>query len=185
MHDVPESDWKVFRELRQHALERFCKGALDEVQTILRDGSLSHHNRYLEVLRLVRTRDDELAQAFNDARRCRMLIQLGAIQARGLLEPDELERFTQGTRARIESLAKEFTQQCRWPKDSAGDGWAPSAQAVQPPVSTKSAFTGDRGSGRGRSRSCRRWTGLRVQPGRADPRLAPSAGGAVRSRGTI
>jgi hypothetical protein len=108
MHDVPESDWKVFRELRQHALERFCKGALEEVQTILRDGSRSHHDRYLDLFRLLRTRDDELAHAFNDARRSRMITQLGAIHAYGLLEPDELERFTERTRATIESLAKEF-----------------------------------------------------------------------------
>ena len=110
MHDVPESDWKVFRELQQHALERFCKRALDEVQTILRDGSRTYHSRYLDVFRLLRTRDDELAHAFNDARRSRMIIQLAAIHAYGLLEPDELERFTERTRATIEYLAKEFTR---------------------------------------------------------------------------
>ena len=30
-HEFPESDWKTFRELRQVALERFCKRVLDEV----------------------------------------------------------------------------------------------------------------------------------------------------------
>jgi hypothetical protein len=110
MHDVPESDWKVFRELQQHALERFCKRALEEIQNVLRDGSRSHHNRYLDVFRLLRTRDDELAHAFNDARRSRMIIQLAAIHAYGLLEPGEIERFTERTRATIESLAKEFTR---------------------------------------------------------------------------
>jgi hypothetical protein len=110
MHDVPEADSKVFRELQPRALERFCKGALEEVQIILRNGSRSHHNRYLDVFRLLRTRGDELAQAFNDARRSRMLVQLGAIHAFGLLEPDELERFTERTRATIESLANEFTR---------------------------------------------------------------------------
>ena len=109
-HDVPESDWKVFRELQQHALERFCQRALEEVQTILGDGSRSHHNRYLDVFRLLRTRDDELAHAFNDARRSRMIIQLAAIHAYALLEPNELERFTERTRATIESLAKEITR---------------------------------------------------------------------------
>ena len=110
LHDVPESDWKVFRELQQRALERFCKRALEEVQTILGHGSQSHHNRYLDVFRLLRTRDDELAHAFNDPRRSRMIIQLAAIHAYGLLEPNELERFTECTRATIESLAKEFTR---------------------------------------------------------------------------
>ena len=109
-HDVPESDWKAFRELQQHALERFCKRALEEVLTILRDGSRSHHSQYLDVFRLLQTRDEELAHAFNDARRSRMIIQLAAIHAYGLLAPNELERFTERTRATIESLAKEFTR---------------------------------------------------------------------------
>ena len=110
MHDVPESDWKVFRELQLRALERFCERALEEVQTILRDGSGSHQHRYLDVFRLLRTRDEELAHAFNDARRSRMIVQLAAIHAYGLHEADELERFTAVTRATIESFTKEFTR---------------------------------------------------------------------------
>jgi hypothetical protein len=107
-HEVPESDWKAFRELQRHALERFCKRALDEVVTILRDGSRSHHSRYVDVFQLLQIRDEELAHAFNDARRSRMIIQLAAIHAYGLLAPNELERFTERTRVTIESLAKEL-----------------------------------------------------------------------------
>jgi hypothetical protein len=110
VYEVPESDWKVLRELAPRALERFCKAALEEVQTVLNDGSRSHHQQYLDVVGLLRTRDRELAQAFNDARRSRMLMQLGAIHALGLLEPDELDRFTPDTRGRIELLAREFTR---------------------------------------------------------------------------
>ena len=102
----PESDWKAFRELQQIALERFCKRALEEVQAILADRSRTHHDRYLDLFRLFRNRDDELAYAFNDPRRSRMIGQLVAIYAHGLLESDELERFSERTRATIESLAK-------------------------------------------------------------------------------
>jgi hypothetical protein len=117
VHDVPESDWRVFRELRQHALERFCKRALDEVRTIVSDGSRSHHERYLDVFRLLRARDEELAHAFNDARRSRMIIQLAAIHAYGLLEPNELERFTDRTRTTIGSLARELRREGRKSRD--------------------------------------------------------------------
>jgi hypothetical protein len=109
-HGFPESDWKVFRELRQIALERFCKRTLEEIQSIVRDGSRTHHERYLAVFRLLRRRDDELAHAFNDPRRSRVIGQLVAIYASGLLEPDELERFTERTRATVESLAKELAR---------------------------------------------------------------------------
>jgi hypothetical protein len=109
-HNFPESDWPAFRELQQIALERFCKRALEEVQTILSDGSRSHHERYLDVFRLLRRRDDELAHAFNDPRRSRMIGQLVAIYGHGLLQPDEMGRFPERTRATIESLSKEFTR---------------------------------------------------------------------------
>jgi hypothetical protein len=108
MHDVPEPDWKIFRELQKDALERFCKRALDEVQRILNDGSRTHHERYLDVFRLLRTRDEELAHAFNNPRRTTMIIQLAAIHAYGLLEPNEIGRFTDRTRTTIVSLGMEF-----------------------------------------------------------------------------
>jgi hypothetical protein len=110
VYSLPESDWKVFREVQKLALERFCQRALDEVQAILRDGSRSHHERYLDVFRRLQRRDEELAHAFNDPRRSRMIIQLVAIHAYGLLEPEELGRFSERTRASVESLAKEFTR---------------------------------------------------------------------------
>ncbi|MBI3050734.1 MAG: hypothetical protein HYY76_20785 [Acidobacteria bacterium] len=107
-HGFPESDWKAFRELQQIALDRFCRRTLEEIQTILTDGSRTHHARYLDVFRLLQKRDDELAHAFNNPRRSRMIGQLVAIHAYGLLEPAELDRFTEGTRDTIESLAREF-----------------------------------------------------------------------------
>lgn len=107
-YGFPESDWKVFRGLQHIALERFCKRTLEEVHKIVRDGSRTHHERYLDVFRLLRRRDEELANAFNDPRRSRMIGQLVAIYAHGLLEPGELEQFTERTKGTVESLAKEF-----------------------------------------------------------------------------
>ena len=105
-HNVPESDWKTFRELRQVALQRFCERVLDDLQFLIRDDSRSHHERYLAVFGLVQQRDEQLALAFNNPARSRMILQLMAIHALGLLSPDELGRFTQKTRSVIEPVAK-------------------------------------------------------------------------------
>ena len=109
MQDVPEADWKVFRELQPIALERFCKQILAQVQTVLRDDSRTHHQRYLEVFRLLRERDDEVAHAFNNPKRSAMIGQLVAIHVYGLLQPDEIARFSERTRATLALLAKEYT----------------------------------------------------------------------------
>jgi hypothetical protein len=104
-HGFPESDWKIFRELRELALDRFCKRILDQLEALRLDTSRSHHERYLDTFRFLQDRDDEVAHAFNDPRRSRMLIQLAAIHSYGLLEPNELERFSLETRDTIKSFA--------------------------------------------------------------------------------
>lgn len=106
-HEFPESDWRAFRELRQVALERFCKRVLDEVPRFAPQMARSCHELYLELFRWLGERNDELARAFDDPRRSQMVWQLAAIHAYGLLEPDEFARFTPQTRERILLLAKE------------------------------------------------------------------------------
>jgi hypothetical protein len=109
-HTPPESDWKVFRELREVALQRFCQRVLEEVVALTQDGSRSQHERYLAVFRLIQERDEQLAHAFNNPARSRMLVQLTALHTLGLLSSSELERFTQDTRRIVESLAKEVVK---------------------------------------------------------------------------
>ena len=64
----------------------------------------SFHDRYLEIFKLIERRDDELAHTFNDMRRSTAIFQLATICSHGLLTPDEMLRFTPGTREAIESL---------------------------------------------------------------------------------
>ena len=105
--EFPESDWKAFSQLRLIALERFCKRVLDEVPRFPLDTEQSYHQRYLELFRWLGERNEELAKAFDDPRRSRMLWQLAAIYAYGLLAPDEFARFTPQTREPIQLLARE------------------------------------------------------------------------------
>ncbi len=106
-HEPPESDWRIFSQLRPVALERFCKRVLDEVPRLSGDTERSYHQRYLELCRWLGERNDELATAFDNPRRSQMLWQLAAICAYGLLTPDEIARFTPHTRERIQLLAKQ------------------------------------------------------------------------------
>jgi hypothetical protein len=93
MHDIKESDWKVFRQLREIALDRFCRRILDEIRAISEDTGRSPHERYLATYELTRRRDREIADAFNDPRRSRAYIQLLYILSLDLLTEEELSRF--------------------------------------------------------------------------------------------
>ena len=108
--DFPESDWKVFRELRAAALERFCARILTDINRLSSDVNKPAHDRYVEIYRLVERRDRELAQAFDAPRRSQAISQLALISSLGLLTPEELSRFSPATRDSIVAVADIFQQ---------------------------------------------------------------------------
>jgi len=103
--DLPESDWKAFRKLRGHALERLCERALSDVNRLACDGTKTFHERYLEVFELIQERDGQIARAFNNPRRSSATLQLADMLSLGLIKSDELLAFTPRTRTVVEALA--------------------------------------------------------------------------------
>jgi hypothetical protein len=102
--DIRESDWKLFRQLRVVALERLCARTLSEIQRICADESKSSHERYLEVCKVLKQRDLEVARAFDDVRRSTAVLQLGIICSYDLLTDAELAGFTDEVRERLAFL---------------------------------------------------------------------------------
>lgn len=100
--DISESDWKVFRQLHEVALKRFCERTLNELGQLASATDKGAHERYLAVFKLLQNRDDELAEAFNDLRRSTALRQLAIIRSRGLLTEEEIARFSPETRGVVE-----------------------------------------------------------------------------------
>lgn len=98
---IKESDWKLLSQLRTAALERFCQRILAEIESLTTSSSLSAHQRYLEIYKVIARRDKEIAQIFNDHRRSTALSELAAIRSHGLLTQEEFLRFSPETRSAI------------------------------------------------------------------------------------
>src|SRR5687768_13347904 len=101
---MTEGDWKVFKRVSDAALERCCERVLKEVAYVASEPRKSAHERYGEVYRVMRERDEELAGAFNDRRHSNALLQLGVIRRLGLITDEELSQFSPETRAWLEQL---------------------------------------------------------------------------------
>jgi hypothetical protein len=99
---ISERDWKVLRELKTVALERFCERMLADVSRVAAGAGKGAHERYLEVVTLVDRRRDELANAFDDMRRSRAFQRLASIMYHKLLTQQEFERFSDETRKVVE-----------------------------------------------------------------------------------
>ena len=103
---VPESDWKVFRELHRVALDRYCRRVVDEIALIAAETKETAHERYLRIYKVVHERNRMMAEAFDGMRRSTALLQLVTICSHGLLTEEEIGRFTQATRDVISRYLK-------------------------------------------------------------------------------
>ena len=95
---INESDWKIFKPVREQALERFCERVLAEAERIRADAGKSQHERYIATYQLLKERDKELELAFDYLRRSTALVQLANFRSLGLITDDEYMRFSVPTR---------------------------------------------------------------------------------------
>ena len=100
--EIPERDWRHFREIRVAALERLCEEILDEVEELTAKSSLTWHERYLAVFKRIQERDDDIARAFNNNARSRAISHLIAMVQMKLITSDELDGFSEETRDLVE-----------------------------------------------------------------------------------
>jgi hypothetical protein len=98
---ISESDWKIFRQLREVWLDRYCTRVNEQVKRLLSKPGLSSHDRYLKVYRLIHEKDKELGFAFNDFRRSTATRQIRIIKSLGVINEEELGRFSESTRASV------------------------------------------------------------------------------------
>lgn len=63
--DIPESDWRRFREIQKEFLARYCSRTLEEVADASQGTEGSSHDRHLRLCRLITQRDQQLARAFS------------------------------------------------------------------------------------------------------------------------
>lgn len=92
-----ESDWKKFTKIKKIALERFCESVLDETRVLCDKEDLTAHERYLDIYKIIQTRDKDLGRAFDGHSRSRADQQLRDMYNRGLVTDEELSRFSEET----------------------------------------------------------------------------------------
>jgi hypothetical protein len=103
---ISEPDWKIFKPVREQALERFCERVLAEAERIRVDIGKSQHERYVETYRLLIKRDKELVQIFDHLRRSTAVMQLATFRFEGLITDEEYMRFSAPTREIIDDFFK-------------------------------------------------------------------------------
>jgi hypothetical protein len=91
---MKESDWKVFTELKDKAIEKYCTLALEESQEVISDQKEHVHNRYLYLYKLLQNSNKKMALLFDGHSRSKAWIQLIAIRSEGLADEELLAQLS-------------------------------------------------------------------------------------------
>lgn len=97
---MKESDWKIFKKIKEKAIDLFCSKALAEFEEVINDKSGGSHETYTLLYKLVQNRDKHMALLFDGHSRSQAHLQLLAMRAEGLADKDLLGQ-----------LSKEFLEQ--------------------------------------------------------------------------
>ena len=101
---ISERDWKVFKKVREAALERFCESAVADLAAVCSDGTRSVCDRYRAAGELMHKRDREMADAFDDLRRLTAIPQLVLMHTRGLVSAGDMKLFSPEVQAIIAKI---------------------------------------------------------------------------------
>lgn len=97
---MKESDWKVFKQIKENAIQAFCNIALSEFEEVIKDKNENAQEAYTLLYRLVVNRDKQMALLFDGHSRSKAHIQLLAIRGEGLADE-----------ALLSELSEEFLEQ--------------------------------------------------------------------------
>jgi pyruvate-formate lyase-activating enzyme len=89
-----EPDWKIFKQIKQKAIEEYCEQALKEFSEIINDDKEHVHNRFLLIRRLAQNREKEMSLIFDYDSRSKAPIQLMLIRKEGLADNHLLNKLS-------------------------------------------------------------------------------------------
>ena len=92
---MKESDWKIFKQIKEKAVEQFCQQSLDEFKEVINDKNEHVLNRFILLTKLVQNHDKRLNLLFDSHSRSKMRIQLIAIRGEGLADESLLSKLSE------------------------------------------------------------------------------------------
>ncbi|WP_025225407.1 hypothetical protein [Fimbriimonas ginsengisoli] len=90
MERIPESDWKVLRQLALVALDRLCAQIVGEITVIASNEAITMHERFGEIYGLIGDRNKDIARTFDGPSRSSAPLKLLQMRSLDLVSDEEL-----------------------------------------------------------------------------------------------
>ncbi len=91
---MKESDWKVFKKIKEQAIEKYCTQCFCEFREIMADETKSVHERYGLNYGAVKKKDKRMAALFDGHSRSGAWLQLLGMRHDGLVDEAFLDQLS-------------------------------------------------------------------------------------------
>jgi hypothetical protein len=104
MSDIKESDWKIFKLIKENAIEQYCQRCLSEYSDIINDNAMQPHNKYLYLYKTVQNNDKKMDFIFGDnTSRSKAVLQLLMIRSENLADPGLVAQLSEELQDRTDN----------------------------------------------------------------------------------
>ncbi|WP_299599664.1 hypothetical protein [uncultured Microbulbifer sp.] len=91
---MTELDWKIFKEIREKAMDKLSLRALSNISNILNDDTSCPSERCMEIDQLMKSHSSEMDNIFDNLSRSKAVFQLLQIRSKNLVDKNYLERLS-------------------------------------------------------------------------------------------
>lgn len=90
-----DSDWEIFKEIKEKAKTRYCERALENVEKTIWNSEATHQERFLDLYVLMIEAEKKMNDIFDVHDPSRIFFQLLLMRREGLVEDDDLEGLSE------------------------------------------------------------------------------------------
>ncbi len=95
MANIKESDWKIFKKIKEEAINQYCENCLSEYADIIAGSSKSVHEKYLYLYRIVENNNKKMDLIFGDrTSRSKAFLQLLAMRGESLANQELVSQLS-------------------------------------------------------------------------------------------
>src|SRR5215831_19072166 len=106
MQEIPDSDWKYLRTIKDTMLETLCRRLNDAALLICTDTKLTECEKYQGLREHVYSESERVARCFDDWRRSNIIMKLLALHQERLLTEEHISHLSTETRQRLKGLSE-------------------------------------------------------------------------------
>lgn len=104
---MKESDWKIFKQVKATALDKFFSKILSEVQTTVSNSSQSNHERFLKLYYFINSSNKKMSNIFDGYSRSGANLQTMLMRNNDLLSEEMVAKFTAEFQAMTKPISHE------------------------------------------------------------------------------